>query len=129
MKLKERVAFLTGAAGAGIGQATARLLAGAGASLIVTDAHAERAAKVATGLGEEFGVNVVGIGCDVTVRSQVEHAVAQAVARFGRIDILVNNAGTNRPTSIADMSDETWDLVINTSLRGTSTRAGASFPL
>ncbi len=119
MKLKERVAFLTGAAGAGIGQATARLLAGAGASLIVTDAHAERAAKVATGLGEEFGVNAVGIGCDVTVRSQVEHAVAQAVARFGRIDILVNNAGTNQPTSIADMSDETWDLVINTSLRGT----------
>ena len=57
MKLKDRVAFLTGAAGAGIGQATARLLAKEGANVVITDAHGERSRTVAKEIAEEMGVN------------------------------------------------------------------------
>jgi 3-oxoacyl-[acyl-carrier protein] reductase len=129
MKLTGRVAFLTGAAGAGIGQACARVLGAEGANLIITDAHAERARKVADSLSEELGVEALGIGCDVTQRSEVEDAVRAATERFGRVDILVNNAGTNRPAKVVDMDDETWDLVINTSLRGTFNACRAILPM
>jgi 3-oxoacyl-[acyl-carrier protein] reductase len=129
MKLQGKIVFLTGAAGAGIGQATARVLAAEGASLVITDANGERARRAADRLGDEFPVDTLAIGCDVTERGQVESAVALAAERFARIDILVNNAGTNRPTRVIDMSDETWDLVLNTSLRGTFYVCRAVFPL
>jgi 3-oxoacyl-[acyl-carrier protein] reductase len=119
MKLKGKVAFLTGAAGAGIGQATARLLAREGASVIITDAHEERSRSVARQIANETGVDAVGMECDVTQRGTVEAAVEAALEKFGSIDILVNNAGTNRPTPVVTMADETWDLVLNTTLRGT----------
>ncbi len=129
MKLEGRVAFLTGAAGAGIGQACARLLGSEGARLVITDAHPVRAQKVASSLSEELGVETLGVGCDVTERRQVEDAVSAATDRFGRIDILINNAGTNRPVRVVDMSDETWDLVIGTSLKGTFYVCRAVLPI
>ena len=119
MKLKGKVAFLTGAAGAGIGQTTARLMAKEGANVVVTDAHEERSRTVAQEIASELGVNTLGVGCDVTRREAVEAAVKAALEKFGSIDILVNNAGTNRPTPVVTMADETWDLVLNTTLRGT----------
>jgi 3-oxoacyl-[acyl-carrier protein] reductase len=119
MKLKGRVALLTGAAGAGIGQAAARALAAEGATLVITDSHADRATDVAARIAKDFDVETLGMGCDVTRRDHVEKAVGAAVDRFGHIDILINNAGTNRPVKIAEMTDEIWDLVLNTSLRGT----------
>ena len=119
MRLKDKVAFLTGAAGAGIGQGTARLLAKEGASVVITDAHAERSRSVAREIADQWGVKTLGIGCDVTQKSAVEAAVEAALEEFGSVDILVNNAGTNRPTSVVDMTDEAWDIVLNTTLRGT----------
>ena len=119
MRLKDKVAFLTGAAGAGIGQSTARLLAKEGARIVITDAHQERSRAVAEEIAKDLRVDTLGIGCDVTQREAVEAAVQKALDAFGRIDILVNNAGTNRPTPVITMSDETWDLVLNTTLRGT----------
>jgi 3-oxoacyl-[acyl-carrier protein] reductase len=129
MRLDQRVAFITAAAGAGIGQATARLLAKEGARVVITDAHAGRSVSVAASIAEEFGVEALGIGVDVTSREEVDSAVAQVRGRFGRIDILVNNAGTNRPMKVADMTDEAWDLVLNTSLRGTFYTCRAVLPL
>jgi 3-oxoacyl-[acyl-carrier protein] reductase len=119
MKLKNRVALVTAAAGAGIGQATARALAKEGAHVVIADVHEERSVDVAKAIGEEYGVETLGLKCDVTDRAGVEGVVDAAIRKFGRIDILVNNAGTNRPSQVADMTDENWDLVINTSLRGT----------
>ena len=119
MKLKDKVAFLTGAAGAGIGQATARLLAKEGANVAITDAHPERSRSVAGEIARTLGVNTLGLECDVTQRGEVEAAVRETLDTFGSIDILVNNAGTNRPTPVITMADETWDLVLNTTLRGT----------
>jgi 3-oxoacyl-[acyl-carrier protein] reductase len=129
MKLEERVALLTGAAGAGIGHATARVLASEGAAVIITDASAQRAKSVAEELAREFRVEAIGLGCDVTQRPQVDETVGQAVGHFGRIDILINNAGTNRPSKIVDMTDDVWELVLNTSLRGTFYLCRAVLPV
>ena len=119
MKLKDRVAIVTAAAGAGIGQATARMMAREGARVIVTDMHKERTRAVAKAIQDEYGVETMGIQCDVARLDEVKEVVKITLEKFGRIDILFNNAGTNRPVRIVDMSDETWELVINTSLKGT----------
>ena len=119
MRLKDRVALVTAAAGAGIGQAAARALAKEGAHVVITDAHEERSVTVAEAIGAECGVSTLGLRCDVTEKAEVEEAVNRTLEKFGRIDILINNAGTNRPSQIVDMTDEMWDMVINTSLRGT----------
>jgi 3-oxoacyl-[acyl-carrier protein] reductase len=119
MRLKNRVAIVTAAAGAGIGQATARMMAREGARVVITDIHKERTRAVAKAIHDEYGAETLGIQCDVTRLDEVKYVVQSALDKFGRIDILFNNAGTNRPVQVADMSDEAWDLVINTSLKGT----------
>jgi 3-oxoacyl-[acyl-carrier protein] reductase len=129
MRLKNKVALLTAAAGAGIGQATARVMAREGATVVVTDAHRERAITAAEAIAGEFGGATLGIECDVTRKDHVEEAVAKAHSRFGRIDILFNNAGTNRPGQVVDLTDEDWELVINVSLRGTFYACRAVLPI
>lgn len=119
MRLKDKVAFLTAAAGAGIGQATARLMAKEGASVVITDMHEDRARSVAEDISREYGVKATGLRCDVTSRQEVDRAVATTLDAFGRIDILFNNAGTNRPTRVVDITDDIWDFVISTTLTGT----------
>lgn len=119
MKLKDRVAIVTAAAGVGIGQAVARIMAREGAKIIVTDMHEERTHTVAQAIHDEFCVETMGIQCDVTRLNDVRTVVKSVLESFGRVDILFNNAGTNRPVRIVDMTDETWELVINTSLKGT----------
>jgi 3-oxoacyl-[acyl-carrier protein] reductase len=119
MKLKDKVAIVTAAAGAGIGRTAASMLAREGARVIVTDIHEERSIRTARAIHDEYGVEAVGIRCDVTNITDVKNVVQETLKRFGRIDILLNNAGTNRPSQIVDMKDEEWHLVINTSLTGT----------
>jgi 3-oxoacyl-[acyl-carrier protein] reductase len=128
MKLENRVTLITGAAGAGIGRGIARSFAAEGSKLIITDASAERSSSVADAIGREYGVPTLGIGCNVTIRNEVEAAVSHGIEKFGRIDVLVNNAGTNRPKTIVEMPDEAWELVINTSLRGTFYACRAVLP-
>jgi len=118
MRLEGRVAIVTAAAGAGIGQATVRLLAKEGASVVVSDTHQRRTMEVAEALRSE-GLRALGIPCDVTSREQVENMVRKTLDELGRIDFLVNNAGINRPGPVHETSDEDWDLVIDTNLKGT----------
>jgi 3-oxoacyl-[acyl-carrier protein] reductase len=129
MKLKDRVAFCTAAAGAGIGQATARMFAREGANVVITDMHLERCRAVADEIQNDCGVRALAMQCDVTSRQDVEKAINETMERFGKIDILFNNAGTNRPSQIVDISDEAWDLVINTCLRGTFYCCRAILPI
>lgn len=119
MRLQDKVVLLTAAAGAGIGQATARVMAREGASIVITDIHEDRAKAVAAEIASESGVRTLGLKCDVTSAVDVKNAVDETLGTFGRIDILFNNAGTNRPTQVVDITDEVWDLVIATSLTGT----------
>lgn len=128
MKLKDRVAFLTAAAGAGIGLATAKAMAREGAHVVVTDAHPKRPMAAAADIEKEFGVGTLGMQCDVTRREQVDAAVEAALKKFGRIDILFNNAGINKLAPVAEMTDDNWDMVINTCLRGTFYTCRAVLP-
>jgi 3-oxoacyl-[acyl-carrier protein] reductase len=119
MKLKDRVAVVTAAAGAGIGQAVARRFAEEGAQVVISDAHAKRAHEVATKIQKDFGREVAAFGVDVTQKDQVEAMVRATLERFGRIDILFNNAGINKLEPVWEMSEETWDLVLGVCLTGT----------
>ncbi|MBI4561048.1 MAG: SDR family oxidoreductase [Candidatus Rokubacteria bacterium] len=119
MKLKDRVAVVTAAAGAGIGQAVARKFAEEGAEVMISDAHGRRVQEVAARMSKDYGREVSAFTVDVTQKDQVEAMVRGAVERFGRIDILFNNAGINKLEPVWEMSDETWSLVLNVCLTGT----------
>jgi 3-oxoacyl-[acyl-carrier protein] reductase len=129
MKLSGRVALLTAAAGAGIGHATARMMAKEGARIVVTDMHPERPRAVAQAIQNEFGVEAIGLPCDVTKREEIERVMDATMETFGRLDILFNNAGTNRPSQIRDMTDEDWEIVISTCLTGTFYACRATLPI
>lgn len=115
--LTGRVAVVTGAA-QGIGEATARRLATAGAAVAVVDLAKDKAEAVALDI-EEAGGRAIAVSCDVSDTSQVNAAVERTVAELGPIGVLVNNAGVLRDSLLFKMSDDDWDTVIDTHLKGT----------
>ena len=106
MTLKDKVALVTGTS-PNIGGGIAEGLAAAGAAIVAVDARAENAADCARYLNQTGG-RAIGITADVTDEAQVEKAVADAVAAFGRIDILVNNAAIFNRKGVIDMSFAEW---------------------
>ncbi len=128
MLLEGKVAIVTAGAGAGIGRAVATRFLEEGAEVVLTDAHPKRTVEVAAELSKQFKREVLGIPVDVLQRSQIERAVAQAAAKFGKVDILFNNAGINKLEPIWECKDETWDLVLNICLRGTFWMIRAALP-
>jgi 2-deoxy-D-gluconate 3-dehydrogenase len=124
--LKGKVALVTGGNG-GIGLGMAKGLAGAGASIAVAGrnkAKAEAAVKELTALG----VKADFIELDVLKEKSCRDAVAQTVARFGRVDILINNSGTNIRKQPQDMSYDDWRTVIDTNLSGAFVCSQAVYP-
>jgi len=113
MKLNNQVALITGA-GAGIGEATARLFVEHGAKVVIADRNFELAGKVADELGEA----ALAVQVDVSDAAQVRAMVEATVARFGGLDILVNNAGFGTLGTVVSLDEETWDQVIDVNLKG-----------
>ena len=114
MRFDGKVALVTGG-GRGIGAATSELFAREGAAVAVSDLDEGPAQEVASRLGEK----TLAVACDVSQRDQVEAAVQKTVDAFGRLDILVCCAGITRDNLVHKMSDDDWDGVINTHLKGT----------
>ncbi len=112
MRFKDRVALITGG-GRGIGAATARLLAAEGAKVAVSDLDEVPAREVADPIGG------LAIACDVSARTDVEAMVDRTVNELGGLDILVTCAGIIRDNLLFKMTDEDWDAVIDTHLKGT----------
>ena len=112
-----KVALVTGAA-AGMGLATARAFAEAGAAVVVAD-FKEEAVKSAAKKLVDAGHKAMSVRCDVSDDAQVEAMVERAVAEFGRLDAAFNNASVMAhiaPT--AESTREEWDRVISINLRG-----------
>ncbi len=123
-RLEGRVAFLTGAA-RGIGAATAAKLASEGAAVVITDMDQGPAEETA-GEIRSTGARALAIGVNVTDREQLEAAAARATQEFGRLDILVACAGITRDNLLFRMTDEDWDGVITTHLKGSFLAARAA---
>lgn len=114
-----RVALVTGAAGSGIGKATARRLAAEGASVVVTDVHPGRTATTVAEIQDEFpGARVVGHVMDTGDRAAIDAVVGAVTADLGPIDLLVNNAAVNVLGLVVDYDPADWDRVIEVDLTG-----------
>jgi 3-oxoacyl-[acyl-carrier protein] reductase len=107
-----KTALVTGGA-AGIGAATAARFAAEGATVVVADFDEATAKQTAEAIGG------IAVRCDVTSREDVEAAVAAAVEQGGTLDILVTCAGIIRDNMLFKMTDDDWDSVIDTHLKGT----------
>jgi len=113
--MRGRTAIVTGAA-QGLGEAIARELACAVASVVVADVQLERARRVADELSAQ-GLVAHALGVDVRDRASIEAMVSHAEDRFGAIDILVNNAARTVSRSIWEISLAEWDEILETNLR------------
>ncbi len=114
--LSEQVAIVTGAS-QGIGRAIAVALGRCGAKVACIARNADKLAETAAAVEAAGGAAAV-YSCDVTSGESVQKVVDEVVEKWGRIHILVNNAGITRDTLVPRMSDDDWDSVINTNLRG-----------
>ena len=116
MKLGGKKAIVTGG-GTGIGKAIALEFAGAGADIAICSRNVQNIEKVRDEI-IALGRDSMAVSMDVRVREDVDNMVQQVIDEFGRIDILVNNAGTNRPTPVLDLTEDTWNLILDTNLKG-----------
>jgi 3-oxoacyl-[acyl-carrier protein] reductase len=126
VRLKDKVALITGAAG-GIGAATARRFAREGATVAINDARPDGLDAVA-GEVRAAGVKALVLPGDVTKKADCERIVQDVTRTFGRLDILINNAGINRDAMAAKMTEEQWDAVLSVNLKGTFLCAQAALP-
>jgi len=112
-----KTAFVTGGS-AGMGAATVRAFAEAGANAAIIDRDGEAAQRLADELTEQ-GWTALGIACDVTDEDQVAAAVARTVEAYGSLDMAFNNAGIMLPpVDSADETAEAFDRIVAVNLRG-----------
>jgi NAD(P)-dependent dehydrogenase (short-subunit alcohol dehydrogenase family) len=114
--LSGRIAFVTGA-GRGLGEASAIALGRAGADVAVASRSVDELEAVAAQIGQ-LGRRSTVHPIDIRDVASIQATVAEVEATHGRIDILVNNAGTNVQQPVLDVTEEAWDLVMGTNLKG-----------
>jgi len=117
LSIHNKVALITGGS-RGIGKAVAIRLARDGVKLAINYKSDKKSADLVVGLANEMGVEALAVQADVSDSSQVDVMVGQVVSTFGNVDILVNNAGIIHDSLLMRMSEEIWDEVLNTNLKG-----------
>ena len=116
MQLKDKVAFITGAA-SGIGKEIAILFAHEGAKVVIADLNKAAADATAAEL-KATGAQAIGVGVDVTSEDQVNAAVEEAASAFGGIDILISNAGIQIVHPVEEFSFDEWKRMLAIHLDG-----------
>jgi 3-oxoacyl-[acyl-carrier protein] reductase len=116
MSMNGQVAVITGAS-RGIGKAIALKLSAAGAAVVVTATTLEGAQRTADEISAAGG-KALALKVDVSVGTEVEALIKDAVAAFGRLDVLVNNAGITKDGLLLRMKDSDWDAVMDVNLKG-----------
>lgn len=115
MNLEGRAAMITGAGG-GIARATARALAEQGADIVAVELDDAAARETAAAVESEGRRALVAVA-DVTVKAQVERAVAAGRDAFGDIDVLINAVGIGGTATVADHPEELWDRILAVNLK------------
>lgn len=126
MRLENKVALISGAA-RGMGAVEARLFAGEGAKVAIADILEDEGKKLEAEIAESGG-EALFITLDVTSEDAWTKAVADVVARFGRLDILVNNAGIYRRALVEETTEEGWDTVLDVNAKGVFLGTKAAIP-
>ena len=114
--LTGKVALVTGAS-SGMGRATALALATQGAKVVVAARRLDKLQALVAEI-KNHGKDALAVQMDVTKKSEVDAAVTAATTAFGRLDILVNNAGALDYSPFLTLTEEKWDLIIDTNLKG-----------
>ncbi len=115
MRFAGKTVVITGAA-QGIGRATAERFLSEGANAVISDINEERLRAAAAEIGTPD--TLLSVVADVSRKDQVEALIASAVERFGRIDVMVNNAGICPIVPFLDVTEETYDRVLDVNLKG-----------
>ncbi|HET7768559.1 MAG TPA: SDR family oxidoreductase [Chloroflexota bacterium] len=114
-RMDGKVTLVTGGGG-GIGEATARLFWEEGALVSLVDSNAEAAQTAARAI-DPSGARVLAIGADLSREPEAERAVAETVARFGRLDSVANVAGVRVWGPITEATPESWDFIVDVNLK------------
>ncbi len=119
-RLENKVAIVAGAGssgpGIGNGRATSALFAREGASVLLVDSEVERAEETLAMIAAEGGT-ASALGADVTRADECERMVESALERYGRLDVLVNVVGILAFDSVVDVSEETWDRLMEVNVK------------
>jgi NAD(P)-dependent dehydrogenase (short-subunit alcohol dehydrogenase family) len=116
MKLNKKVAIVTGG-GSGIGQATARLFAEEGATVVVVDWHRDAGEATAAAI-RDSGFKAEFCYADVSKPADVEAMVSTTVNSHGRLDILLNNAAVQILSTLVETTEDAWDRIHSVNLKG-----------
>ncbi|MCA9167942.1 MAG: SDR family oxidoreductase [Planctomycetales bacterium] len=124
--IPKKVVVITGAS-SGLGAATARHLAAAGAIVVLGARREDRINDLANEL-TDGGANAIAVKTDVTDREQVKRLVDTAVEKFGRIDVMLNNAGLMQQSPLEAYKVDEWDNMIDVNIKGVLYGIAAALP-
>lgn len=116
-RLNGKVAIVTGA-GRGVGREIATRLAQEGAAVCVNYAHSQEGAAKVVGAIEEFDGRAFAYKADVSKAAEVQAMADETARRYGKVDIVVANAGIDPHIPFLEMTEQQWDWVIDTNLKG-----------
>jgi NAD(P)-dependent dehydrogenase (short-subunit alcohol dehydrogenase family) len=115
-RLDGQIALVTGAS-TGLGRGCALALADAGAHVALTSRDVARVEPVASEV-QAMGRRALPLSLEVTRLESIDAALVAVLDEFGRIDVLINNAGINIPEPALEVSEEHWDRILDTNLKG-----------